>query len=93
MGDMVESYGVRSVGDDIEAGETACERFFIVGEVVEYWEGAYVRGERVGFGEPAFVKKVEGSEWCICDKNGGDYLVETIWWRLFGGDYLVEIIW
>ena len=45
MGDMVDSYGVRSVGDDIEAGETACERFFIVGEVVEYWEGAYVRGE------------------------------------------------
>ena len=61
MGDMVESYGVRSVGDDIEAGERACERFFIVGEVVEYWEGAYVRGERIGFGEPAFVKKVEGN--------------------------------
>ena len=61
MGDMVDSYGVRSVGDDIEAGETACERFFIVGEVVEYWEGAYVRGERIGFGEPAFVKKVEGN--------------------------------
>ena len=61
MGDKVECYGVGSVGDGIEAGETACERFFIVGEVVEYWEGAYVRGERIGFGEPAFVKKVEGN--------------------------------
>jgi hypothetical protein len=61
MGDMVESYGVRSVGDDIEAGVTACERFFILVGVVEDWEGAYVYGERVGFGEPAFVKKVEGT--------------------------------
>ena len=61
MGEMVVSYGVRSVGDDMEAGETACERFFVVGEVVEYWEGAYVRGERIGFGEPAFVKKVIGN--------------------------------
>ena len=61
MGEMVVSYGVRSVGDDMEAGETACERFFVVGEIVEYWEGAYVRGERIGFGEPAFVKKVEGN--------------------------------
>ena len=31
-----------------------------VGEVVEYWEGAFVRGERLGSGEPAFVKRVEG---------------------------------
>ena len=57
----MESYGVGSVRDDIEAVDTACERFFNVGEVVEYWEGAYVRGERIGFGEPAFVKKVEGN--------------------------------
>ena len=31
MGDMVESYGVGSVGDDIEAGETECDRFFYRG--------------------------------------------------------------
>ena len=31
-----------------------------MGEVVEYWEGAFVRGERLGSGEPAFVKRVEG---------------------------------
>ena len=36
------------------------ERVFTVGEVVEYWEGAFVRGERLGSGEPAFVKRVEG---------------------------------
>jgi hypothetical protein len=59
MGDMVETDEVGSVGDEIEAGETACERYFTVGEVVDHWEGAYVRGERIGFGEPAFVKKVE----------------------------------
>jgi hypothetical protein len=32
-----------------------------VGEVVEYWEGAFVRGARLGSGEPAFVKRVEGN--------------------------------
>ena len=60
-GDMEETDEVGSVGDATEAGETACERYFTVGEVVEYWEGAYVRGERLGFGEPAFVKKVVGN--------------------------------
>ena len=34
---------------------------FTVGEVVEYWEGTYVRGGRLGSGEPAFVKRVEGN--------------------------------
>ena len=61
MGDMVETDEVGSIGDKNEAGETACERYFTLGEIVEYWEGAYVRGERIGFGEPAFVKKVEGN--------------------------------
>ncbi len=61
MGDMLETHEVESVGEAIDGGETACERCFRVGEVVEYWEGAYVRGERVGFGEPTFVKKVEGN--------------------------------
>ena len=61
MGDMVKTHEVGSVREAIDGGKTACERCFRVGEVVEYWEGAYVRGERVGFGEPAFVKKVEGN--------------------------------
>ncbi len=61
MGDMVEAHKVGSVGKAIDGGETACERCFRVGEIVEYWEGVYVRRERVGFGEPAFVKKVEGN--------------------------------
>ncbi len=58
---MVETNEVGSVGEAIDGGETACERCFSVSEVVEYWEGAYVRGDRIGFGEPAFVKKVEGN--------------------------------
>ena len=38
------------------------ERLFKVGELVEYWEGAYVRGYRANSGEPAYVKRVEGGE-------------------------------
>ncbi len=34
------------------------ERVFKVGELVEYWAGAFVRGYRTE-GEPAFVKRVE----------------------------------
>ena len=52
---------VARIGDETEDVETLCERCFTVGELVEYWEGAYVRGERIGFGEPAFVKRVEGN--------------------------------
>ncbi len=44
-----------------ESVESLKERVFTVGEVVEYWEGAFVRGERLGSGEPAFVKRVEGN--------------------------------
>ena len=44
-----------------ESGVALEERVFTVGEVVEYWEGAFVRGERLGSGEPAFVKRVEGN--------------------------------
>jgi hypothetical protein len=36
MGDMVETNAVGSVGEAIDGGETACERCFSVGEVVEY---------------------------------------------------------
>ena len=35
------------------------ERVFKVGELVEYWAGAFVRGYQTS-GEPAFVKRVEG---------------------------------
>ena len=44
-----------------ESGVALEERVFTVGEVVEYWEGASVRGERIGSGEPAFVKRVDGN--------------------------------
>jgi hypothetical protein len=54
-------HDVARVGEEIEMEETLCERLFTVGEVVEYWEGTYVRGERLGSGEPAFVKRVEGN--------------------------------
>ena len=59
--------GDREVPDELsmervekESGVALEERVFTVGEVVEYWEGAFVRGERLGSGEPAFVKRVEG---------------------------------
>ena len=61
--------GDREVPDELsmervekESGVALEERVFTVGEVVEYWdwEGAFVRGERLGCGEPAFVKRVEG---------------------------------
>jgi hypothetical protein len=51
---------VARVGVENETGESTCERIFTVGEVVEYWAGAFVRGRRLGSGEPAFVKRVEG---------------------------------
>ena len=60
--------GDREVTDELamatvekDSVESLEERVFTVGEVVEYWEGAFVRGERLGSGEPAFVKRVEGN--------------------------------
>ena len=44
------------------------ERVFKVGELVEYWAGAFVRGYRTE-GEPAFVKRVEG---------GGKYAIRMV---------------
>jgi hypothetical protein len=49
-------------GDDKE------ERVFTVGELVEYWGGAFVRGYQT-CGEPAFVKRVEG---------GGKYAIKMV---------------
>ncbi len=51
---------VARVGVECETGESTCERIFTVGEVVEYWAGAFVRGRRLGSGEPAFIKRVKG---------------------------------
>jgi hypothetical protein len=40
-----------------------CERLYVVGELVEYWEGPVVRGYRTDSGAPAFVKEVQGAGW------------------------------
>ena len=56
------------VGGKMDDNESKRERLFTVGEVVEFWEGAFVRGYRQAPGEPAFVKK-----WFICYKNGRFY--------------------
>lgn len=44
--------------DDVESDR---ERIFTVGEVVEVWEGACVRGYRLAPGMPVNVKRVEGN--------------------------------
>jgi hypothetical protein len=49
-------------------GDNLAERVFKVGELVEYWAGAFVRGYQTS-GEPAFVKRVEG---------GGKYAIKMI---------------
>ena len=49
------------VGGKMDDNESEWERVFTVGEVVEFWEGAFVRGYRLAPGEPAFVKRVEGN--------------------------------
>jgi hypothetical protein len=63
MGEMVGSDEMSMVRGDRDDGEYSQERFFTVGEVVEVWEGAFVRGYRQAPapGEPAFVKRVEGN--------------------------------
>jgi hypothetical protein len=52
----------------MDEGEDLKERVFKVGELVEYWAGAYVRGYQTS-GEPAFVKRVEG---------GGNYAIKMV---------------
>ena len=46
--------------DDVEQGENVEERRFKVGELVEFWEGASVRGNRTDSGAPAWVKVDHG---------------------------------
>ena len=57
--------GDREVTDELamatvekDSVESLEERVFTVGEVVEYWEGAFVRGERLGSGKPEILEKV-----------------------------------
>ncbi len=69
MGDVEGPDANVMVGEGHENGAMACERFFTVGEVVEFWEGAYVSGKRSDSGEPAFVKRVEGN---------GVYLIKMV---------------
>ena len=46
--------------DELEQGENVEERRFKVGELVEFWEGAWVRGNRTDSGAPAWVKVDHG---------------------------------
>jgi hypothetical protein len=58
-------------GDDLE------ERIFKVGELVEYWAGAFVRGYQRS-GGPAFVKSVEGG-----GKSGREKYRPVEWRQMF----------
>ncbi len=49
--------------DEAETGEALEERRFKVGELVEYWGVAMIRGYRTDSGEPAWVK---GRLWGRC---------------------------
>ena len=71
--------------DEAESGKALEERRFKVGELVEYWGGAMVRGYRTDSGEPAWVK---------VDYGGGVYGIKMVantrgklrkvqWQRLF----------
>jgi hypothetical protein len=57
--------------EDKEEGAVAIviERAFVVNELVEYWEGSYVRGYRTDSGEPAWVK---------VDYRGGFYGIKMV---------------
>ena len=55
--------------DEAESGKALEERRFKVGELVEYWGGAMVRGYRTDSGEPAWVK---------VDYGGGVYGIKMV---------------
>ena len=57
---------VGRVGDETETEETLCERKFTVGEVVEYWEGTYVRGGASWVRGACFCEE-SGRKWSICN--------------------------
>ena len=65
--------GDREVPDELsmgkvekESGVALEERVFTVGEVVEYWEGAFVRGAR---------GTVRVRRACICEEGGREWSV------------------
>ena len=71
--------------EETDTGEALEERRFKVGELVEYWGGAMVRGYRTDSGEPVWVK---------ADYGGGFYGIKMVantrgklrrveWQRLF----------
>ena len=61
MGEIGVGDEIATQGGEMGNDESGRERFFTVGEVVELWEGAFVRGYRQAPGVPAFVKRVEGN--------------------------------
>jgi hypothetical protein len=55
----MEDNGVlEEVGRGMEVRDDLLERIFEVGELVEFREGAFVRGYRTDSGDAAFVKRV-----------------------------------
>ena len=65
--EMVIEDGVEE--DEAETEEHCEERRFKVGELVEFWEGALVRGNRTDSGDPAWVK---------ADYGEGEYGVKMV---------------
>ena len=64
---MVIEDGVEE--DEAQHEENCEERRFKVGELVEFWEGALVRGNRTDSGDPAWVK---------VDYSEGEYGVKMV---------------
>ncbi len=63
MGDSGGGDELAMVGGEMDDNESERERVFTVGEVVEFWEGAFIPGYRYRQAPdaPAFVKRVEGN--------------------------------
>ena len=58
MGERGGADEIRMMGDEPEDEENLYERLFTVGEVVDFWEGSSVLGDRTDAGAPAFVKSL-----------------------------------
>ena len=73
FGDSMEveevEFEYRVEEDDKEIGEDVGERRFKVGDLVEFWEVALVRGYRTDSGDPAWVK---------ADYGGGEYGIKMV---------------
>jgi hypothetical protein len=70
---------------DLEQGENVEERRFKVEELVEFWEGASVRGNRTDSGAPAWVKvdHGEGEYGIKIVRNSRGKLRRVKWQHLF----------